>query len=47
MILLRFISYRRQNGMIHDILIFLAFIGILLAPAIVAANSDDLSDEDN
>jgi len=33
--------------MMHDILIFLAFIGILLAPAIVAANSDDLSDKEN
>ena len=33
--------------MMHDILIFLAFIGILLAPAIVAANSDDMSDKDN
>jgi len=32
--------------MMHDVLIFLAFLGILLAPAIVAANSDDLSDND-
>jgi hypothetical protein len=32
--------------MMHDLLIFLAFIGILLAPAIVAANSNDLSDND-
>jgi hypothetical protein len=33
--------------MIHDLLIFLAFIGILLVPAIVAANSDDFPDKDN
>jgi hypothetical protein len=33
--------------MMHDLLIFLAFIGILLAPAIVAANSEELSDKEN
>lgn len=33
--------------MMHDLIIFLAFIGMLLAPAIVAANSDDLKDKEN
>jgi len=32
--------------MMHDLVVFLAFLGILLAPAIVAANSDDLSDKE-
>jgi hypothetical protein len=33
--------------MMHDLVIFLAFLGILLAPAIVAANSDDIADKEN
>jgi hypothetical protein len=33
--------------MMHDLVIFLAFIGILLAPAIVAANSKEFSDKEN
>jgi hypothetical protein len=32
--------------MMHDLMIFLAFIGILLAPAIVATNSNDFSDKE-
>jgi hypothetical protein len=30
----------------HDLLIFLAFIGILLAPAIVATNTEDFTDKE-
>jgi hypothetical protein len=41
-----FVAGGLGEQMMHDFIIFLAFIGILLAPAIVAANSDDMSDGD-
>ena len=43
----QFIQAALANNMMHDIVIFLAFIGILLAPAIVATNAEDISDKEN
>jgi hypothetical protein len=44
----RLLQARKERDTMHDLLIALAFIGMVVAPAIVAANvSEEKTDESN